>query len=128
VWKSPETFWTRIIQIEPLAITFKERGKYYHASGRYTEAVADFTAALERITPTLKPYQYNFYSFRAESLRVSGMLEESVRDFTTAILLHPHPVYYFHRGLALQSMGKNVEAEEDFRLSGPYPGPISWFN
>jgi tetratricopeptide (TPR) repeat protein len=128
VWKSPETFWTRIIQIEPLAIIYKERGKYYHSTGRYTEAVADFTAALEMITPTLKPYQFNFYAFRAESLREAGMFNAAVSDFTTAIGMHPLPVYYYHRGLALLAMGLKIEADEDFRNAGPDPGPINWFN
>lgn len=126
VWRSPETFWSRTIQIEPLAITYKERGRYYHAAGRYKEAVADFTAALGMITPTLKPFEYNFYALRAESLREAGMLADAVADFNTAIGLHPHPSYYFHRGLALQAMGKNAEAEEDFRRAGPDPGPINW--
>jgi protein O-mannosyl-transferase len=128
VWRSPETFWTRIIEVEPLAIIYKERGRYYHAAGRYAEAVADFTAALERITPTLKPYAYNFYAYRAESLRAAGMLADALRDFDTAIGLHPHPAYYFHRGLALRAMGRNAEAEEDFHRAGPDPGPISWFD
>jgi tetratricopeptide (TPR) repeat protein len=128
VWRSPDSFWTRIIQVEPLAIIYKERGKYYHSAGRYSEAVADFTAALARITPTLKPYEYNFYALRAESLRASGNLADAVSDFTLAITLRPHPAYYYHRGLAEKAMGKNAEAEADFRLAGPDTGPIIWFD
>jgi hypothetical protein len=128
VWRSAETFWTRIIQVEPLAIIYKERGKYYHASGRYAEAVADFTAALKIIPPTLKPYEYNFYAFRAESFREAGMSAEAVRDFTMAIDLHPHPAYYFHRGLALRAMGRTAEAGEDFRNAGTEPGSVAWFD
>jgi len=128
VWRSTETFWTRIIAVEPLAIVYKERGRYYHAAGRYSEAVADFTAALEMMTPTLKPYEYNFFAFRAESLRAAGMFADAVLDFDTAIGLHPHPVYYFHRGLALRAMGRNVEADEDLRRAGTAPGSINWFD
>jgi tetratricopeptide (TPR) repeat protein len=128
VWRSPESFWTRIIQVEPLAIIYKERGKYYHSVGRYAEAVEDFTAALGRITPTLKPYEYNFYAFRAESLRASGNLSDAVRDLTAAIALRPLPVYYYHRGLALKSMGRTAEAAEDLRRAGPNPGAIGWID
>lgn len=128
VWKSPETFWSRIIQVEPLAISYKERGRYYHAVGRYSEAVADFTAALGMITPTLKPYEYNFFAFRAESLRAAGRPAEAVHDFDTAIGLRPTPAYYFYRGLALRAMGRNAEAEDDFNRAGANPGPIGWFD
>lgn len=126
VWQSTETFWNKVIQVEPLAITYKERGRYYHATGRYKEAVADFTAALGIVPPTLKPYEYNFYGLRGESYRQAGRLTEAVADFTIAIQRCPHPVYYFHRGLALRGLGRNAEAEEDFRRAGPDPGPIGW--
>jgi hypothetical protein len=128
VWQSAETYWSRVIRIEPLAITYKERGRYYHGAGRYAEAVADFTSALGMITPTLKPYEYNFYAFRAESFRGAGKLEEAVRDFTIAINLHPHPAYYLHRGLALKSMGRNAEADEDLRRAGNASDQINWFD
>jgi hypothetical protein len=128
VWKSSETFWSRIIAVEPLAIMYKERGRYYHDVGRYTEAVADYSAALDRVTPTLKPYEYNLYAFRAESLRAGGMFEAAVRDFSVAIMQRPHPAYYFHRGLALRAMGRNSDAEEDFRRAGSYKGPVNWFD
>ncbi|MBT0666542.1 tetratricopeptide repeat protein [Geobacter pelophilus] len=128
VWRSPESFWTRIIQVEPLAIIYKERGKYYHSEGRYAEAVADFTAALGMITPTLKPYEYNFYAFRGEALRGAGRYEDAVADFATAISMYPHPAYFYHRGLALKSLGRIGEADLDFRRSGPDPGQIAWFD
>lgn len=127
VWRNTESYWTRIIAIEPLAINYKERGRHYFTTGNYAAAVADFTAALERATATLKPYAYNLYGYRAEALRMSGQPEEAVRDFTTAIESLPHPVYYYHRALALKAMGRIDEAEKDFRQSGPNPGPISWF-
>jgi len=127
VWHSTESYWDRVIQVEPLAISYKERGRYFHTAGRYDAAVNDFTAAIDSVTPTLKPYAYNLYAFRAESFRAAGRFAEAVQDFSTAIGLNPHPVYYYHRGLALRAMGKSVEAEEDFRRAGPDPGPINWF-
>jgi hypothetical protein len=128
VWRSTETFWTRVIHIEPLAISYKERGRYYHGAGRYLDAVADFSAALDRIPPTLTPYAFNFYAFRGESFLAAGRFEEAVQDFSTAISMHPHPAYYYQRGVALKSLGINADADEDFRRAGPEPGPIVWFN
>jgi tetratricopeptide (TPR) repeat protein len=128
VWRSTETFWTRVISIEPLAISYKERGRYYHMIGRYDAAIADYTAALERITATLKPYEYNFYAFRAESLRVAGRFEEAIRDYSTAIGMYPHPAYFLGRGLSLRALGRGAEADEDIRRSGTNPGPVVWFD
>jgi len=127
VWNTSESYWNRVIQVEPLAISYKERGRYFHTAGRYDAAVKDFTAAIDSVTPTLKPYAYNLYAFRAESFRAAGRFAEAVQDFSTAIGLNPHPVYYYHRGLALRAMGMSAEAEEDFRRAGPDPGPINWF-
>ena len=128
VWQSSETYWTRVIDVQPTAIGYKERGRYYHSIGRYSAAVEDFTSALSMLPKTLKPYQYNFYAFRGESLRNASLLEESVKDFSIAISFFPHPVYYYHRGLALQALGRAKEADEDFRFSGMERGPIPWFD
>lgn len=128
VWRSTETFWTRVIDVQPIAINYKERGRYYHMVGRYDEAVADFTAALARMTSTLKPYEYNFYAFRAESLRAAGRFAEAVNDYGMAIGMHPHPAYFYGRGQALRSLGRGVEADEDLRRAGTDPGPIVWFD
>src|SRR6185369_11499012 len=108
----------RVIAIQPIAINYKERGRNYHLDGRYREAVADFTAAIERIPETLRPYSYNFYAFRAESLRCAGVYAEAIRDFDTAISMLPHPVYFHHRGLALKALGRAAEAESDFIRGG----------
>ena len=126
VWNNSETFWSRIIAVEPLAITYKERGKYYNSVGRYDAAVADFSAALAMITPTLKPYEFNFYAFRGEANRLAGHYPEAVADFTKAINMRSHPVYLYQRGLALQALGRQAEAAEDYRRAGADKGPVLW--
>lgn len=128
VWRSTETFWSRVIAVQPIAINYKERGRNYHLDGRYREAVADFSAAIALIPETLRPYSYNFYAFRAESLRCAGLYAEAVRDFDTAIFMLPHPVYYHHRGLALQALGRLAEAEQDFSRGGTVTYPVVWFD
>jgi len=126
-WRNTESYWTSIIAREPLAINYKERGRHYFTSGRYAAAAADFTAALERVTGTLQPYAFNLYGFRAEAHRMAGRPEDAVQDFTQAIAGLPHPAYYYHRGLALQALGRTAEANADFRRAGPEPGPVSWY-
>jgi len=127
-WRNTESYWSSIIAREPLAINYKERGRHYFTTGRYDAAIADFTSALDAMSETLKPYAYNFYAFRAEAYRMSGLQAEAVTDFTTAIAALPHPVYFHHRGLALQAMGRSAEAAEDFKRAGANPGPVAWFD
>lgn len=128
VWQTSETYWTRVVEVQPTAISHKERGRYFHSIGRYNAAIEDFTMALGMLPETLKPYQYNFYAFRGESLRGAGQLVDAVTDFSKAISFFPHPVYYYHRGLALQSLGRTIEADQDFRSAGLESGPIPWFD
>jgi len=128
VWRSTEAFWSRVIAVQPIAINFKERGRNYHLDGRYQEAIADFSAAIERLPATLQPYSYNFLAFRAESLRCAGRYAEAVRDFDAAISMLPHSVYFHHRGLALQALGRVAAAEEDFSRGGTITYPVVWFD
>jgi hypothetical protein len=127
-WRSTESYWTSIIAREPLAINYKERGRHFFTTGRYDAAVADFSAALERLTVTLEPYAYNLYGYRAEANRMAGRPAEAVADFTRAIASLPQPAYFHHRGLALQALGRTTEATADFLRAGPNPGPISWYD
>ncbi len=128
VWRSTESFWSRIVAVQPIAINYKERGRNYHLDGRYREAIADFSAAIELIPESLLPYSYNFYAFRAESLRCAGEYAAAVRDFDTAITALPHPVYFHHRGLALQALGRVDEAQKDFSIGGQLTTPVVWFD
>ncbi len=127
-WRNTESYWTSIIAREPLAINYKERGRHYFTAGRYNLAIADFSAALERMTRSLEPYAYNLYGYRGEAYRMAGEPEKAVADFTRAIAGLPQPAYYHHRGLALRTLGRTAEAAEDFRRAGPDPGPISWYD
>jgi hypothetical protein len=50
-----------------------------------------------------------------------------VQDFTAAIAIYPHPVYYYHRGMALQQLGRAAAASEDFARASGMTGPLEWF-
>ncbi len=128
VWKSPETFWTRVIEVDPEVIAYKERGRVYHAEGEYDAAIRDFSTAIDRVTGGFRDTVYNLYAFRGESYRAKGDYRAAVRDFTAAISMLPDPTYYYHRGLALEALGMAKEAAEDFARAGDEQGPIVWID
>lgn len=127
VWKNSGTLWTRVIEHDPVSTAYKSRGSYYLLTGRYDQAVSDFTAAMERAVGLEKQELYNLLAGRAAALGSLERYEESIRDFTAAIELYPHPSYFYSRGITLQAMGRVQEAQKDLRRAGPDPGPIKWF-
>ncbi|GAM10547.1 transmembrane and TPR repeat-containing protein [Geobacter sp. OR-1] len=127
VWKDPESIWTRVIEVAPEVISYKERGKLYYVGGRYTEAAADFTAAIKIATGTFQSSIFNLYAFRGEAYRSAGRFDAAVQDFSTAISLFPHPSYYYHRALSLKALGRMKEAEEDLTRAGAENGPLGWY-
>ncbi len=127
VWHDTGTFWSRVIEVEPVGRAYGDRGVYYLINGRSAEAVEDFSAAIAiSVNTGLKP-GYNLYAFRGVGLSDTGRYVEAVSDFDRAIAIYPHPTYYYYRGLALQALGRTTDAENDLRRAGPQPPPIDWF-
>jgi len=127
VWDSGETYWSRVIAVQPLAKPYFKRAEYYAKNSRYAEAVKDYTAVLERASGEYLRYRYNIYAFRGEAYRSLGLHAEAVGDLSAAIGMSPHRVYYHARGLALQSLGRQAEAAADFRLAGEETGSIDYW-
>lgn len=126
-WKDTASYWSRIIDLQPGAIVYKERGLFYYSIGNYQAAVDDLSMALRMAPEIWRPYRYNLYAYRGEALRLAGYYAESVQDFSVAIAQYPRPAYFHSRGLAQQQLGKIREAEEDFRVAGPDPGSFGWY-
>lgn len=127
VWDNTGTFWSRVIEFEPGAQAYKERGWYRYSNGMYRQAIDDYTEAIRTVTSVWRPYLYNLYAYRGEALRAAGRYDEAVKDFTAAIERYPHPSYYYYRGAALQALGRQSEAEDDLRRGGPDPGLVEWY-
>lgn len=126
-WDDTESYWTRVLVVDPGAKPYVERGEYYSKVGRFSEAVGDYTRAIERADGAFRKYVYNIYAFRGEALRSSGRYEEAVRDFSTAIEMSPHRIYYFCRGRSLKALGRAKEAGEDFRIAGTAAGTVGYW-
>ncbi len=127
VWDNPETMWNRVVEIEPSAIAFKERALLFVEMKKYNAAVDDYTAAIGNPMNVWHPYIYNLYAFRGAALSLAGRYDEAVKDFSTAIGMFPHPVYYRLRGVALKKSGKAGEAENDFSKAGGEVAPLTWY-
>jgi tetratricopeptide (TPR) repeat protein len=125
-WKNPETLWTRAIEIQPMGRAYYLRADYYLQAGRYTEAAADLSASITMGIKAGFPELFNLHALRGDALSKAGRFQEAVQEFTEAIALYPYPGYYYHRGKALQALGRQREAETDFLRAGPETGPIEW--
>lgn len=127
VWNNSETFWNRVVEVEPSAIALKERGCLFVQLRKYDAAVEDFTKAIRNPVAVWLPYIYNLYAFRGEAERLAGHNENAVKDFTFAIGMLPHPIYFRLRGMALKEIGRAGEAEDDFKRAGDEVGSLVWY-
>jgi len=127
VWNNSETFWNRIVEVEPSALAFKERAHLFVQMKKYDAAVKDYTAAIENPLNVWQPYIYNLYAFRGAALSLAGRYDEAVKDFTTAIGMLQSPAYYRLRAVALRESGRISEAEGDLKKAGDEIAPIEWY-
>ncbi|GAM10543.1 transmembrane and TPR repeat-containing protein 3 [Geobacter sp. OR-1] len=128
VWKDTGSFWSRVIEIDPLGRAYGDRGVFYLINGKSGAAVADFNAAIAIAAKSGVGSIYNLYAFRGVALSDIGRYEEAVADFDKAIELYPHPTYFQQRGAALKALGRFDAANEDLRRAGPNPPAIDWFS
>lgn len=127
VWRDTGTFWSRVIEMEPVGRAYGDRGVFYLINNRSAQAVADFDVAIGIALNSGLSSSYNLYAFRGVGLGDIGRFDEAVADFDRAIAIYPHPTYYKLRGDALQALGRSADAAEDFRRAGPNPPLIDWF-
>jgi len=127
VWQDTGTFWSRVIEIEPVGRAYGDRGVFYLINGRSADAVEDFSSAIAIAVNAGLKSVYNLYAFRGVGLSDIGRYADAVVDFDRAIGIYPHPTYFQQRGVALKALGRAAEAENDFRRAGPNPPPIDWF-
>lgn len=127
VWQNTETLWTRVITLDPSTPKYMDRGVYYMIHNRPLDASRDFSSAIEGLAKRGKKPDNNAFAFRGVAFMDLQQYEKALQDFDAALALKLHPTYYYYRGLTLQALGKNREAELDFKLAGPNPPPIDTF-
>ncbi|HEY3307586.1 MAG TPA: tetratricopeptide repeat protein [Desulfuromonadaceae bacterium] len=125
-WKNPETLWSRVIAIQPVGRAYYHRADYRLQTGRYLEAAEDLSVSIRMGLEAGFPGVFNLHALRGDALSRAGDYGEAVRELSEAIGLNPYPNYFYHRGRALDALGKKKEAAEDFLRAGNDTGPIQW--
>lgn len=88
-------------------------GRALEASGRLTEALASYRAAVR-----LSPESWLAHNDLASVLRASGQLEEAAQQFREVIRLNPLAAAgYSNLGVALLESGQLEDAQRNFELS-----------
>jgi tetratricopeptide (TPR) repeat protein len=89
---------------------YSNRGNTYKNLGRYDEALADYTRAIER-----DPAYALAYNNRGVTYADLGRSEEALADYTRAIELDPaDATAYSNRGVTYKNLGRTEEALADY--------------
>lgn len=90
-----------------------ERGICYRLLGKFDQAIADFTAAIEE-----EPrYAFPYYS-RGWCYELTGRNDLALEDYNLGIDIDPnYPYIFLERGLVLKKMGRLDEARADFETA-----------
>lgn len=121
VWENTASFWSRVIESQPRGSSYQKRGMYYLDAGNFQAAYEDFSAAIEFAARAKLPVIHELYGLRGTALAGMHRYEDAVADFTLALDGTSLPLYYYHRGQALQALGRQAEAENDFNRGKPDP-------
>ncbi|MDX2141644.1 MAG: tetratricopeptide repeat protein [Chloroflexota bacterium] len=106
--------YTDAIAIEPSADRYNRRGLSFVALQRYSEAIEDFTSAIELAVATPAPFQALYLSNRGNAYRLSGQHLEAIEDYTDAIAMDPTGDRYNRRGISLYALERYDEAIADY--------------
>jgi tetratricopeptide (TPR) repeat protein len=96
-----------------LATAHHDLGLRFFAAGRTTDAIREFSAALE-LSPTLA----SAFDHRGFARAATGEMAAAIADFRAAIAQDPKLARaHFHLGLALGAVGQLADAERELALA-----------
>lgn len=92
------------------ADAYNNRGTLYGRSGKYQQAIDDFTKSI-----AINPQDANTYFNMGISYNGMGDLQQAIMTYTKAIELAPgHVAAYFNRGMSYAGLNRPTEAIRDF--------------
>lgn len=101
---------TRLIERNPSAKDYNNRGLVYVQAGQMAAALADYNQAL-----ALNPKLGSIYNNRANYYAAQGQLAEAVLDYETAIDLDPTNIRaWINQGMTFRDLGMLPQALENF--------------
>lgn len=127
-WKNAETLWTRVIELQPAGRAYYLRAEDRMRNGRYLDAAEDIAVSIRMGEDAGYPGVFYLHALRGDALSKAGRYEPAVEEFTKAIRLKPYSTFLYQRGVALKALGRQREAEDDFREAGGDNGPLDWRN
>jgi tetratricopeptide (TPR) repeat protein/S1-C subfamily serine protease len=100
----------RIINIQPQASTYYNRGNSKYNLGNKQEAISDYNRAI-----SLNPKHAAFYNNRGLAKFDLGVKQEAIADYNQAIALNPkNDAAYYNRANAKSALGNKQEAILDY--------------
>ncbi len=115
VWKNGLTLWNHVIETVSskdgknflnFDVAFNNRGNALEKSGRFEEALKDFTKSISLNTDSPMTHYNLGHVYRAQ-----GHIEEAINEFQTALTLKPDFAEpHYGLGIAYQAQGRVAEA------------------
>ncbi len=112
VWKNPISLWSREIELFPVLPAYRLRAEAYFDSGKYREALVDYTTVIKNDNKNLP----NAYLRRGLAFQNLGYFKMALKDFDTSIKLKPENFSaYIDRGNLNRKLGNLNNAIKDYR-------------
>ena len=111
VWQNDATFWTDVLEKDPLANNaYHNRGVYHYRQGNLVAAVEDFNKAI-----TLRPDYTEALINRGLALYDAGQVVEAIEDYSLGIEIGPPKADYYNlRGAAFFAIDNVPAALADY--------------
>lgn len=112
---------TESINIRETAVAYLQRGNAYTNQGRFEQALADWSKAIQ-----LDPNLGEAYTARGTYYRVHGDLPRALADLERSLQIAPTVDGFFQRGQVYSSLGQYQQAINDYtdainiRVEAPY--------
>lgn len=129
IWKDAITLWSHEIKHYPVVFAYMYRAPLYYNTGRYKEAVEDYSIILGSLKD--RNALSEMHMQRGRAFQAMGEFRQAEDDYSTAISLNPRNVSaYNNRANVYKRLGEYGLAIRDFQdaISSGGDNPAVYFN